>query len=117
MGDAAKELDKLTDEYRKGQAVEAYERIVDMSKSKRLEIEDPGTHLKANVWIVERGLGKTPDKLDINIENAPWAVALRNSVRGLSGQAPIEVTATEVMPTLAPSEGEEDLIIEWRAAG
>jgi hypothetical protein len=116
MGDSAKELNKLTDDYRKSKAVEAFDRIEAMSKSKRLEIEDPATHLKANIWIVERGLGKTPDKLDINIENAPWAVALRNSVRGLSGQAPIPVDSTEVMPPLVPSDDEDDEWLTWDAA-
>lgn len=109
MGSSGSELTKLTEDYRRTKAVEAYDRIESMATSNLLKNEDPRTYLAANVWLMERGLGKTPDKLDVNIENAPWAIALRNSIRGTRGQA-IPADSTELPD---PSTYGEDDVIVW----
>lgn len=114
MSGNGSELTKLTDEYRRTKAVEAYDRIEAMANSNLLRSEDPRTYLAANVWLMERGLGKTPDKLDVNIEMQPWAVVLRQSIRGTrsNGNAPIP-TASMELP--GPSDDGDDDVILWGA--
>lgn len=109
MGSPGSELTKLTEEYRRSKAVEAYDRIEAMATSNLLKHEDPRTYLQANIWLMERGLGKTPDKLDVSIESAPWAIALRNSIRGTRAQ----VIPVDSMELPGPSDDGEDDVIVW----
>lgn len=118
MDDASNELSKLTEKYKKGKADEVYEAIVAMALSKRLEVEDPKASLSARQWVYEQGYGKTPDKVSVSYENAPWVLALRKAARGVDGQKVIPVDSQEVA-TPIPLNGldDDELIIEWRATG
>lgn len=112
MADPAKELAELTDKYKRTQAKDAYERIVEFASNKRIKVEFPSEWFKANVFLIERGYGKTPDRLDVNIENAPWARALRRAVRSPTGQI-IETTAQD---SAEGDDEEEELFIVWEAS-
>lgn len=118
MAEPAAEFAALTDEYKRTKGKEAYERLVALAENPLVAREDPRTHLQVNIWLVERGYGKTPDRLDVNIENQPWAIALRQAIRSPNGSKIIDTKAVEAPTPELPAgdDEEEELIIVWGAA-
>lgn len=75
-------------------------------------VEEPNAgRMRACEILLDRVVGKPTEritaKVDMSIENSPWAVALRNSIRGTRAEV-IEATSTEVDDDIVDAELVED---------